>query len=209
MHLRKTLGGRSAPREVTQGVYLVVFSTNYAASIRCLDELATIAGCIKERRLSVVTVFYDVDPSEVRCSWYGKHFAKHEEKFRLNLVKLQRLRLARTFVARCRGLVVQNGFTKEARQIQGLKMEVALSYLTDNLRSKLFYCSITKKPPKTMAELLAKSTKYIAFEEVHQAKEGGQSKKEETEPSRSRSEGYRREQRRDDLREDRSRRERR
>ncbi|KAF7842327.1 uncharacterized protein G2W53_004625 [Senna tora] len=64
-------------------------------------------------------------------------------------------------------------FTKAARQIQGLKMEVALSYLTDNLRSKLFCCSITKKPPKTMAELLARSTKYIAFEEVQQAKEGG------------------------------------
>ncbi|KAF7811850.1 uncharacterized protein G2W53_032826 [Senna tora] len=64
-------------------------------------------------------------------------------------------------------------FTKATRQIQGLKMEVALSYLTDNLRSKLFCCSITKKPPKTMAELLSRSTKYIAFEEVQQAKEGG------------------------------------
>ncbi|KAF7829737.1 uncharacterized protein G2W53_012070 [Senna tora] len=89
-------------------------------------------------------------------------------------------------------------FTKAARQIQGLKMEVALSYLTDNLRSKLFCCSITKKPPKTMAELLARSTKYIAFEEVQQAKEGGQSRREESEPSRSRNDGYRREDRKDD-----------
>ncbi|KAF7810690.1 Pol polyprotein [Senna tora] len=97
-------------------------------------------------------------------------------------------------------------FTKAARQIQGLKMEVALSYLTDNLRSKLFCCSITKKPPKTMAELLARSTKYIAFEEVQQAKEGGQSKKEEAKPSRSRGKGYRREDRREDRRDDRSRR---
>ncbi|KAF7810682.1 uncharacterized protein G2W53_037425 [Senna tora] len=93
-------------------------------------------------------------------------------------------------------------FTKAARQIQGLKMEVALSYLTDNLRSKLFCCSITKKPPKTMAELLARSTKYITFEEVQQAKERGQSKKEEAEPSRSRGEGYRREDRREDRRDD-------
>ncbi|KAF7829030.1 uncharacterized protein G2W53_020194 [Senna tora] len=100
-------------------------------------------------------------------------------------------------------------FTKAARQIQGLKMEVALSYLTDNLRSKLFCCSITKKPPKTMAELLARSTKYIAFEEVQQAKEGGQSRREESEPSKSRNDGYRREDRKDDRRDDRSRRERR
>ncbi|KAF7830803.1 uncharacterized protein G2W53_013136 [Senna tora] len=98
-------------------------------------------------------------------------------------------------------------FTKAARQIQGLKMEVALSYLTDNLRSKLFCCSITKKPPKTMAELLARSTKYIAFEEVQQAKEGGQSRREESEPSRSRNDGYRREDRKDDRRDDRNRRE--
>ncbi|KAF7801799.1 uncharacterized protein G2W53_040910 [Senna tora] len=47
-------------------------------------------------------------------------------------------------------------FTKEARQIQGLKTDVALSYLTDNLRRKLFCCSITKKPPETMAELIAR-----------------------------------------------------
>ncbi|KAF7833579.1 uncharacterized protein G2W53_015912 [Senna tora] len=100
-------------------------------------------------------------------------------------------------------------FTKVARQIQGLKMEVAISYLTDNLRSKLFCCSITKKPPKTMSELLARSTKYIAFEEVQQDKEGGQSRKEEAELSRSRNEGYRKEDRREDRREDRSRRERR
>ncbi|KAF7842222.1 reverse transcriptase [Senna tora] len=51
-------------------------------------------------------------------------------------------------------------FTKEARLIQGLKMEVALSYLTDNLRNKLFCCSITKKPSETMAELIARSTKW-------------------------------------------------
>ncbi|KAF7844942.1 uncharacterized protein G2W53_001847 [Senna tora] len=100
-------------------------------------------------------------------------------------------------------------FTKATRQIQGLKMEVVLNYLTDNLRSKLFCCSITKKPPKTMAELLSRSTKYIAFEEVQQAKEGGQSKKEEAEPSRSRGEGYRRDDRREDRRDDRNRRERR
>ncbi|KAF7817891.1 uncharacterized protein G2W53_023346 [Senna tora] len=100
-------------------------------------------------------------------------------------------------------------FTKAARQIQGLKMEVALSYLTDNLRSKLFCCSITKKPPKTMAELLARSTKYIAFEEVQQAKEGGQSRREESEPSRSRNDGYRRKDRKDDRRDDWNRRERR
>ncbi|KAF7807940.1 uncharacterized protein G2W53_040101 [Senna tora] len=100
-------------------------------------------------------------------------------------------------------------FTKAARQIQGLKMEVALSYLTNNLRSKLFCCSITKKPPKTMAELLARSTKYIAFEEVQQAKEGGQSRREESEPSRSRNDGYRREDRKEDRRDDRNRRERR
>ncbi|KAF7838162.1 uncharacterized protein G2W53_006644 [Senna tora] len=67
-------------------------------------------------------------------------------------------------------------FTKEGRQIQGLKME----------------------PPRTMAEMLSRCTKYIAFEEVEQAKGGGSPAKELAEPSRSRSEGYRREDRRDE-----------
>ncbi|KAF7821773.1 Retrovirus-related Pol polyprotein from transposon 17.6 [Senna tora] len=73
--------------------------------------------------------------------------------------------------------------------------KVALSYLMDNLRSKLFCCSITKKPPKTMAELIARSTMYIAFEEVEQAKAGGQPKKDEVEPSRGRIDEDRREYR--------------
>ncbi|KAF7807382.1 uncharacterized protein G2W53_039543 [Senna tora] len=45
-------------------------------------------------------------------------------------------------------------FTKVARQIQGLKHEVALNYLTDNLRDGPFYQSITKKPPSSMEELM-------------------------------------------------------
>lgn len=72
-------------------------------------------------------------------------------------------------------------FTKMARSIQGLKYEVALNYLRDNLRSQLFRCYITKKPPATMADLLARSAKYIAYEEVELSKKGKEVRKEDPE----------------------------
>ena len=47
-------------------IALVILSKNYASSTWCLDELRKIIDCMKERGMTVVPVFYDVDPSDVR-----------------------------------------------------------------------------------------------------------------------------------------------
>ena len=45
---------------------IVVISKNYAYSRWCLIELAKIVECMKEKKLTVLPVFYHVDPSDVR-----------------------------------------------------------------------------------------------------------------------------------------------
>jgi hypothetical protein len=47
-------------------MYIIVFSTNYAQSRWCLDELEKIMGYHRAIRQIVLSVFYHVDPSEVR-----------------------------------------------------------------------------------------------------------------------------------------------
>ncbi|XP_076953525.1 TMV resistance protein N-like [Bidens hawaiensis] len=46
-------------------IAVIVFSKNYADSLRCLDQLAYIMKCREERGQTNLSVFYDVDPSEV------------------------------------------------------------------------------------------------------------------------------------------------
>ncbi|XP_061355808.1 disease resistance protein Roq1-like [Gastrolobium bilobum] len=47
-------------------IAIIVLSTNYASSSFSLDELVHILHCIKQKGRSVLPVFYDVDPSDVR-----------------------------------------------------------------------------------------------------------------------------------------------
>ncbi|KAL4574932.1 hypothetical protein LXL04_021772 [Taraxacum kok-saghyz] len=57
-------------------IAIIVFSENFAESSWCLRELAYIIDCEKRRGLTVVPIFYDVEPTVVR-----KQKRKHEEAF--------------------------------------------------------------------------------------------------------------------------------
>ncbi|KAL4597191.1 hypothetical protein ACB092_12G217400 [Castanea dentata] len=60
---------------------IIVLSTNYAFSKWCLKELAKIVECKEKTGLTVLPVFYHVDPSDVRNQRgiFAEAFAKHEE----------------------------------------------------------------------------------------------------------------------------------
>ncbi|XP_057458671.1 disease resistance protein RUN1-like isoform X2 [Lotus japonicus] len=60
-------------------ISIVVFSTNYADSRWCLDELEKIMDCHRTIGQVVLPVFYDVNPSEVRhqTGEFGKKFHNH------------------------------------------------------------------------------------------------------------------------------------
>nr|XP_043607741.1 TMV resistance protein N-like isoform X2 [Erigeron canadensis] len=62
-------------------IALIVFSKNYAESSWCLDELAYIMKCKEERGQTVIPIFYDVTPSDVRKQngQFGKAFSKHNK----------------------------------------------------------------------------------------------------------------------------------
>ncbi|XP_050373885.1 disease resistance protein RUN1-like isoform X2 [Argentina anserina] len=66
-------------------VSIIVFSPNYASSRWCLDELVKILECRKSKGQEVRSVFYKVDPSDVRHQRgaFGKAFAtldQHKHK---------------------------------------------------------------------------------------------------------------------------------
>nr|XP_043637865.1 disease resistance protein Roq1-like [Erigeron canadensis] len=59
-------------------IAVIVFSKYYAESSWCLEELAHIMKCRGDRGLTVMPIFYDVDPSDVRHQKrkFGEAFAK-------------------------------------------------------------------------------------------------------------------------------------
>lgn len=63
-------------------IAVIVFSKSYATSRWCLEELAKIIECKKARHLMVLSVFYHVDPSDVRhqTGAFREAFVNHEKK---------------------------------------------------------------------------------------------------------------------------------
>ena len=64
-------------------ISIIIFSENYASSSWCLDELVHILYCRENNNQTVVPVFYQVDPSDVRSqrATYATSFVKLEERF--------------------------------------------------------------------------------------------------------------------------------
>ncbi|KAK9995179.1 hypothetical protein SO802_024882 [Lithocarpus litseifolius] len=60
-------------------IAVVIFSRDYASSSWCLTELAKIVECMDKKKLTVLPVFHDVDPSDVRKlrGTFEDAFAKH------------------------------------------------------------------------------------------------------------------------------------
>ncbi len=89
---------------------IVIFSRNYASSTWCLDELTKIVRCMKEMRMTVYPVFYNVDPSDVRkqIGTFEKTFVEHEECFKENIEKVETWRGALREVADISGWHLQD-----------------------------------------------------------------------------------------------------
>ncbi|CAL2275726.1 unnamed protein product [Prunus armeniaca] len=83
---------------------LIVLSRNYASSTWCLDELVTILECMEETK-TVLPIFYDVDPSDVRkqTGTVAEAFIKHEERFVDDAKKVRKWRAAFKKIANLSG----------------------------------------------------------------------------------------------------------
>lgn len=82
-------------------ISVVVFSKTFASSVWCLQELSEIAARINDRRHTIIPIFYDVDPSEVRRqkNAYNQAFAEHKERFPADLDQIDKWRNSMTQVA--------------------------------------------------------------------------------------------------------------
>lgn len=139
--------GNEISRELLQAIQdsrfsVIVFSRNYTSSTWCLNELVKIVECMKQGRQTVIPVFYDVDPSEVRnqTGRLQQAFADHEEVFKDNIEKVQTWRIAMKLVANLSGWDLQD--RHESEFIQGIVEEIvcklrkssySMSWVTENL----------------------------------------------------------------------------
>ena len=86
-------------------ISIVILSKNYASSTWCLDELTKIIQCMKVRGMTVLPIFYYVDPSDVRkqIGTFKHAFDEHEQRFKENTEKVQKWRAILKEVANTSG----------------------------------------------------------------------------------------------------------
>ena len=86
-------------------ISIVVFSKNFASSTWCLNELVKIFECRRSNGQLVFLIFYKVSQSEIRNQdgEFGIALAKHEEKFKDDIEKVQRWRTTLTEAANLSG----------------------------------------------------------------------------------------------------------
>ncbi|XP_057968483.1 TMV resistance protein N-like isoform X2 [Malania oleifera] len=121
---------------------IIIFSENYASSTWCLDELAKIMECKNLIGQTVVPIFYNVTPSEVRKQTgnFAEAFAKHEEYFKERKEKVQRWREALIEATNLSGWDSQESCRSESMLIDGVVHFILneLKYLSKSNAKDLF-----------------------------------------------------------------------
>ena len=92
-------------------ISIIIFSENYASSTWCMNELVKIFEC-KNNGQWVLPIFYKVNPSEIRKieGKFGIDLAKHEEKLKDDVEKVQRWRATLTKAANLSGFLYSDGY---------------------------------------------------------------------------------------------------
>ncbi|XP_030970816.1 TMV resistance protein N-like [Quercus lobata] len=109
---------------------IVILSKNYASSTWCLNELVKIMECKKEIGQTVLPIFYDVNPSEVRkqTGTYAQAFDEHEKCFKETMDEVHKWRATLTEVANLSGFSLQDRHESEFIQNIGEEILRKLSY---------------------------------------------------------------------------------
>jgi hypothetical protein len=93
-------------KAIQESMYaIVIISQNYAFSRWCLIELAKIVKCTRDTGLTVLPIFYHVDPSHVRnqTDIFAEAFASHEKHPKADTGIMQKWRAALRIVGKISG----------------------------------------------------------------------------------------------------------
>ncbi|KAF7851739.1 hypothetical protein BT93_L2931 [Corymbia citriodora subsp. variegata] len=106
-------------------IAIIVFSEDYASSKWCLEEVAKIMECKEQRDLTVLPVFYKVDPREVRGGResYGRALAKYESKFGKDSEEVKRWKKALSDAGSLSGWHLNDG--DESELIQSIVKKIS------------------------------------------------------------------------------------
>jgi len=90
---------------------IIVLSKNYASSLSCLEQLATIMDCMKVKRRLVWPIFYNLDPSKVRSKTRtGKLMGVHKAWSNHYKNRLKKTKKALHQVVELSGFHLNNGY---------------------------------------------------------------------------------------------------
>ncbi|KAL4602270.1 hypothetical protein ACB092_10G040900 [Castanea dentata] len=115
---------------------VVILSKNYASSTWCLNELVEIIDCKKKMGMTILPIFYNVDPSDVRNQkgTFAQRFDEYEKQYEQ---KVGTWRGALTHVANIAGYHVDNSpLSVAVKSILGLisqKLSREFSEVTEGL----------------------------------------------------------------------------
>ncbi|KAK3416288.1 hypothetical protein EUGRSUZ_H01742 [Eucalyptus grandis] len=109
-------------------IAIIIFSENYASSRWCLEEVAKIMECKKQRDLTVFPVFYKVDPREVRTprESYEKAMVEHERKFGRDSDEVKRWKNALSDAGSLSGWDLKDKDEAEADLIKRIVQEISM-----------------------------------------------------------------------------------
>ncbi|KAF8029242.1 hypothetical protein BT93_E1800 [Corymbia citriodora subsp. variegata] len=106
-------------------IAVIIFSEDYASSSWCLKEAAKIMRCKKERGLKVFSVFYKVEPREVRTprKKYKEAMINHEAKFGKHSEEVKRWKEALSNASNLFGWELKDG--DDSEHIQRIVKDIA------------------------------------------------------------------------------------
>ncbi|KAG7948147.1 hypothetical protein I3843_14G132600 [Carya illinoinensis] len=166
--------GKCISQELLQAIQesqyaIVIFSANYASSKWCLRELAEIVEWEEKKNLTIIPIFYLVDPSDVRKQGgtFKKAFAAHEKDPMVDSEEIGTWRKACTKVGNLAGEHI-NGERYESTIIKKISGDISRELF--NSRSSLHdnkeFVGIDSRVEEMM-ELLDMESDDVRFVGIH------------------------------------------
>ncbi|KAJ4969985.1 hypothetical protein NE237_003084 [Protea cynaroides] len=126
-------------------VSIVVFSSNYFSSRWCLDELVKMMDCRRTMGQTVLPVFYEVDPSDIRrqSGSLAEAFARHEKCLKEEMDRVDNWKRALTEVGNLSGWHIQNVAKEhESRFIESIVEDVSMKVKQRHLNTPIYRVGI-------------------------------------------------------------------